>query len=89
MNRYQRKLDEKRELVRKGVGEFNSIASDVNYGGPVIVEYMYDVYCESKVLALIGSKALNWKEAIEEEVEITYKEFKENWLSWANEHFRL
>ena len=89
MSGYQLELDKQRELVRKGVGDFNCLASDVYFGGPILVEYMYDEYCESKVLALIGCKALNWEDAIKEELGITCKAFEDNWLQWSNKKFRL
>jgi len=85
--KYQPMLEEKRRVIRSGNGNFNTLSNDVYFGGALLVEYIYEKFGESKILSLISSRAINWEEAIQEELNISYRKFKEDWLIWAIENY--
>jgi len=83
--KYRPRLDKIYEMVRKGDGIFHKIRTDVYYGGSVLVKYMYEKYGETIVNKMIISNSDSWREAIQQEIGISYNEFKDNWLIWACE----
>ncbi|MBC8223864.1 collagenase [Candidatus Bathyarchaeota archaeon] len=83
--KYSDNLEIIMKKVRDGRGYFDLIACDVYYGGAVLVRYMFERYGQNAVRNIITGKVNSWIEAVQEELGISYREFKDNWLKWACE----
>lgn len=87
LQKYEWNLGRAADKVRSGDGYLWLISGDAYYGGAYIVKYMYETYGTDRVVRLIRSDTRSFKQALEEELEVTAREFEENWLRWACEEF--
>ena len=81
--KYSDNLEKIMKEVRDGRGYFDLIAGDVYYGGAVLVRYMFERYDQNAVNNIITCNVDSWMEAVQEELGISYRDFKDNWLKWA------
>lgn len=84
---YASQLEKIGNLVREGNGYLRSITPHIYYGGAYLVKYMYEAYGQERVINVIESDASSFIQALEKELNVTFREFEHNWLTWACKEF--
>jgi hypothetical protein len=74
------------QSIKSGSGYFNEVSSDRYHGGHLIAQYMFDEYGEAAVWEIPKDDADTFATALNRSLDVSYLEFKRNWLSWADEH---
>lgn len=85
--KYSSNLERIGDSVRRGEGYLLCVTPDAYYGGPVLVKYMYETYGQEAVINIIENDSPSFIHALTEELDITIREFENNWLLWACKEF--
>ena len=82
MERYEPKLNNIKQIIRNCINDFEVVNQNIYYGGALIIKYMYDTY-ESSIINFMRGIAPNWKESLRQNLNVTYADFKEEWVTWT------
>lgn len=79
-------VEELKETIAAGDGDFAAIASEQYDGGHILAMYLIDEYGEDAVWDLLRNDASSWGDAVEAELGVTEAGLERNWYRWAEEH---
>jgi len=72
-------------MVHEGYGYLSLITENIYGRSAYVAKYLYDTLGEKNVAKLLWSKAPTFHEALKKELNLSFREFEENWLKWACE----
>lgn len=75
-----------KETIEEGDGDFSTIADDMYHGGHILSMYLVDEYGEDAVWGLLRSEESSWGDAVEAELGVLQTELEGNWYRWAEEN---
>jgi len=72
-------------MVHEGSGYLPLVIGEIYGRSAYIPKYLYDTLGDKNVTKLLWSKASNLPEALKKELNLSFREFEEDWLKWACE----